>query len=114
MGAQIQRRACECNQMDQVCRMARFAFAWRAAAYTRARMNSRRAMVFVIGVSLMNAVATMLIIPVLPRLVTQFTGDTGSAAHYVGLFATVFALTQFLMSPVLGSLSDRYGRRPII
>lgn len=71
-------------------------------------------MVFVVGVSLMNAVATMLIIPVLPRLVTQFTGDTGRAAHYVGGFATVFALTQFVMSPVLGSLSDRYGRRPII
>jgi DHA1 family tetracycline resistance protein-like MFS transporter len=71
-------------------------------------------MVFVIGVSLMNAVATMLIIPVLPRLVTLFTGDTGRAAHYVGWFATVFALTQFVMSPVLGSLSDRYGRRPII
>jgi MFS transporter, DHA1 family, tetracycline resistance protein len=77
-------------------------------------MNNRRAMVFVIGVSLMNAVATMLVIPVLPRLVAQFTGDTGRAAHYVGLFATVFAFTQFVMSPVLGSLSDRYGRRPII
>jgi len=77
-------------------------------------MSNRRAMVFVVGVSLMNAVATMLIIPVLPRLVTQFTGDTGSAAHYIGWFATVFALTQFVMSPVLGSLSDRYGRRPII
>ena len=71
-------------------------------------------MVFVVGVSLMNAVATMLVIPVLPRLVTQFTGNTGRSAYYVGLFATVFALTQFIMSPVLGSLSDRYGRRLII
>jgi DHA1 family tetracycline resistance protein-like MFS transporter len=76
--------------------------------------RTRRAIVFVVGVSLMNAVATMLVIPVLPRLITQFTGDTARAAYYVGLFATVFALTQFVMSPVLGSLSDRYGRRGII
>jgi DHA1 family tetracycline resistance protein-like MFS transporter len=76
--------------------------------------RKRGALVFVIGVALMNAVATMLVIPVLPRLVTQFTGDTGRSAYYVGLFATVFALTQLIMSPVLGSLSDRYGRRLII
>jgi DHA1 family tetracycline resistance protein-like MFS transporter len=71
-------------------------------------------MFFVVGVALMNAVATMLVIPVLPRLVAQFTGDTGRAAHYVGLFAMLFALTQLVMSPVLGSLSDRYGRRLVI
>ncbi len=48
------------------------------------------------------------------RLITEFTGSTARAAYYVGLFATAFALTQFVMSPVLGSLSDRYGRRGII
>src|SRR5262245_628160 len=74
----------------------------------------RRALVFVVGVALMNAVATMLVIPVLPRLVTHFTGDTGRAADSVGLFGTTFALSQFVMSPVLGSLSDRYGRRLVI
>jgi MFS transporter, DHA1 family, tetracycline resistance protein len=69
---------------------------------------------FVVGVSLMNAVSMMIIIPVLPRLVESFTGSTASAAHYVGLFATVFALAQFIFSPILGSLSDRYGRRTVI
>lgn len=62
----------------------------------------------------MNAVAMMIVIPVLPRLVESFTGNTASAAHYVGLFATVFALAQFFFSPILGSLSDRYGRRTVI
>ncbi len=72
------------------------------------------AIVFVVGVSLMNAVAMMIIIPVLPRLVETFTGSTASAAHYVGLFATVFALAQFICAPLLGSLSDRFGRRTVI
>ena len=62
----------------------------------------------------MNAVSMMIIIPVLPRLVESFTGSTASAAHYVGLFATVFALAQFIFSPILGSLSDRFGRRTVI
>jgi hypothetical protein len=44
---------------------------------------------FVVGVSLMNAVAMMIVIPVLPRLIQSFTGSTAGAAHYVGLFATV-------------------------
>src|SRR5215469_9521705 len=69
---------------------------------------------FVVGVSLMNAVSMMIIIPVLPRLVESFTGSTASAAHYVGFFATVFALAQFIFAPILGSLSDRYGRRTVI
>jgi DHA1 family tetracycline resistance protein-like MFS transporter len=69
---------------------------------------------FVVGVSLMNAVSMMIVMPVLPRLVESFTGGTAGAAHYVGLFATVFALVQFMVSPFIGSLSDRYGRRAII
>ena len=74
----------------------------------------RKAVIFVAGVSLMNAVASMIVVPVLPKLVQSFTGDTASAARQVGLFATSFALVQFLASPVLGSLSDRFGRRMVI
>jgi DHA1 family tetracycline resistance protein-like MFS transporter len=73
-----------------------------------------RSIIFVVGVTLMNAVAMMIVIPVLPKLVRNFTGETASAAHYVGLFAAVFALLQFIASPFLGSLSDRYGRRAVI
>lgn len=76
--------------------------------------SGSKAIVFVVGVSLMNAVAMMIVIPVLPRLVESFTGSTASAAHYVGLFATVFALAQLIFSPILGSLSDRFGRRTVI
>lgn len=74
----------------------------------------RRAVALVTFVSLLNAMASMIIIPVLPKLVQEFTGDTAHAAGYVGEFAAAFALIQFLAAPVLGALSDAYGRRTVI
>ena len=51
-----------------------------------------------------------LLIPVLPFLVQQFRSD----AFTIGLLASSFAIAQFLTAPLLGIMSDRYGRRPII
>ena len=51
----------------------------------------------------------------LPQLVKAFTGgDAGRAADYVGVFGAVFALMQFIFSPVQGALSDHFGRRPVL
>jgi len=56
-----------------------------------------------------------IIIPVLPRLVLDFSaGDTAAAAGAMGVFGTAWNLMQFVASPVVGALSDRFGRRPII
>jgi len=56
-----------------------------------------------------------MIVPVLPKLVETFVGgDTARAARVLGVFGTVWALMQFLFSPVLGALSDRFGRRPVV
>jgi DHA1 family tetracycline resistance protein-like MFS transporter len=74
----------------------------------------RRAVILVTAVSLLNSMAAMIVVPVLPKLVQSFTGDAGHAAEYVGLFAATFALVQFFASPVLGSLSDAFGRRTVI
>jgi DHA1 family tetracycline resistance protein-like MFS transporter len=56
-----------------------------------------------------------MIVPVLPKLIVQFElGDTASAARISGVFGTVWALMQLVSQPVLGALSDRFGRRPVL
>ncbi|MEY4529728.1 MAG: hypothetical protein RLZZ156_449 [Deinococcota bacterium] len=56
-----------------------------------------------------------LIIPVLPKLIEEFTGNnTSNAAFYTGILTAVYALMQFIFAPILGSLSDQYGRRPVL
>jgi DHA1 family tetracycline resistance protein-like MFS transporter len=75
----------------------------------------RAAFAFVFITVLLDMFAIGIIIPVLPKLVEDFVGgNTAKAASIYGLFGAVWALMQFLFSPVLGSLSDRFGRRAII
>ena len=75
----------------------------------------RAAFAFVFVTVMLDMFAIGIIIPVLPRLVESFMGgDTAKAALIYGVFGTAWALMQFLFSPVLGTLSDRHGRRPII
>jgi MFS transporter, DHA1 family, tetracycline resistance protein len=75
----------------------------------------RAAFVFVFVTVVLDMLALGLIIPVLPKLIEAFMGgDTADAAMVYGVFATAWALMQFLFSPVLGALSDRVGRRPVI
>jgi DHA1 family tetracycline resistance protein-like MFS transporter len=73
------------------------------------------AVIFIFVTVMLDMLALGMIIPVLPLLIEQFRGgDTALAARTVGLFGTVWAGVQFFASPVLGSLSDRFGRRPVI
>ncbi len=75
----------------------------------------RAALGFIFVTVLLDILAIGVIIPVLPQLVKTFThGDTGRAADYVGLFGAVWALMQFVFSPVQGALSDHFGRRPVL
>jgi MFS transporter, DHA1 family, tetracycline resistance protein len=73
------------------------------------------ALVFIFITVMLDMLALGMIVPVLPPLVVSFLGgDTARAAGIYGLFGTVWALMQFLASPVLGALSDRFGRRAVI
>jgi DHA1 family tetracycline resistance protein-like MFS transporter len=75
----------------------------------------KAAVVFIFITVTLDMLALGLIAPVLPKLVLNFLGgDASRAAKMFGIFGTVFALMQFFFSPVLGVLSDRFGRRPII
>jgi MFS transporter, DHA1 family, tetracycline resistance protein len=73
------------------------------------------AVAFIFVTILLDMMALGIIIPVLPKLIESFVdNDTASAARIFGLFGTAWALMQFLFSPVLGGLSDRFGRRPVV
>jgi MFS transporter, DHA1 family, tetracycline resistance protein len=77
--------------------------------------TSRAAFVFIFITVLLDMLALGIIVPVLPGLIVFFRGgNTASAAAVYGVFASVWAAMQFIFSPVLGSLSDRFGRRKVI
>ena len=73
------------------------------------------ALPFIFVTVLIDMLAFGMIIPVLPALVQNFMGGSAArAAEMYGVFGTAWALMQFIFSPVQGSLSDHFGRRPVI
>ena len=80
-----------------------------------APVQSSAALGFILVSVLLNALSMGVIFPVFPTLVKSFThGDSASAATALGWFGAVWALMQLLFSPLLGVLSDRFGRRPVL
>jgi DHA1 family tetracycline resistance protein-like MFS transporter len=78
----------------------------------RARRGST---VFVLATVLLDTLGVGLIIPVGPRLVASFLGDDlGAASRAFGVLLSLYSIMQFLFAPVLGGLSDRFGRRAVI
>lgn len=74
----------------------------------------KAAVAFILVTAMLDIVAMGIIIPVLPHLIEQFSGSNARAGLINGIFVALWALMQFLVSPIVGSLSDRYGRRPVI
>jgi len=81
---------------------------------TELRQPRAAAVVFVLITVALDVMALGLIIPVLPKLVEEMAGSTSRAALIFGMFGTAWALMQFVFAPVLGALSDAYGRRPVL
>ena len=78
-------------------------------------MPSRLPIIFILITLTLDAMGIGLILPVMPDLLAGINGsDIGTAAVWGGLLATAFAVMQFLFGPVVGALSDRYGRRPVL
>jgi DHA1 family tetracycline resistance protein-like MFS transporter len=63
----------------------------------------------------MSAISFSIVLPILPHLVGKMSGgDIASAAEWMMVFASAWGLAQFVFAPVLGALSDRFGRRPVL
>ena len=72
------------------------------------------ALAFVLVCVLLDVIGIGLIIPVLPLLVGEFTANAQAQALWYGVVIAAYGLAQFLAAPLLGALSDRYGRRPVL
>ena len=80
-----------------------------------ARRPGRNALLFIFITILINMIGFGVIMPVMPDLVMEVTGEgRPDAARWGGMLSLAYAVMQFIMMPVMGSLSDRFGRRPII
>jgi DHA1 family tetracycline resistance protein-like MFS transporter len=78
-------------------------------------LHNGNAIVFVLVTVALDSIGLGIIIPVLPDLVQEVAEvDLAKAAQWGGVLAASYAVTQFLFGPLLGSLSDRYGRRPVL
>jgi MFS transporter, DHA1 family, tetracycline resistance protein len=78
-------------------------------------MNSKNAMLFIFITIVIDATGLGIIIPTLPSLIAE-TSDVefGESKMYAGYIAMVYAVMQFIFAPIVGGLSDRYGRRPVL
>lgn len=76
--------------------------------------HQRAALAFIFVTAVLDIVAMGVIIPVLPGLIEDFVGSNARAGVINGVFVALWAGMQFICSPIIGSLSDQYGRRPVI
>jgi DHA1 family tetracycline resistance protein-like MFS transporter len=79
------------------------------------KTKKQAALGFIFITLLIDVTGLGIIIPVLPKLIeTLIHGDLSQASRYAGLLTLAYAVMQFLFAPVLGNLSDKYGRRPVL
>ncbi len=79
-----------------------------------ARDKRQAAMPFILIAVLIDMVSIGIIVPVLPALIGSFTGTQADQAFWLGVVSFAFGIANFFGAPILGALSDRYGRRPVL
>lgn len=83
------------------------------AASSGASLNVKSALAVIIAAVVLDAVGIGLMFPILPALMRELAGSDEISTKY-GAMLAIYAAMQFLFAPVLGALSDRYGRRPVL
>jgi DHA1 family tetracycline resistance protein-like MFS transporter len=77
--------------------------------------NRNHALTFIFITMLIDIIGLGIIIPVLPKLIGNLVrGDLSSSSTYAGWLSFAYAIMQFIFSPIIGGLSDKYGRRPVL
>ncbi len=82
--------------------------------YSDSGRPRRAVLAFILLIAFLDIMAMSIVIPVLPELIKQMTGSSEAAGWWNGVFVALWAGMQLLSSPIIGSLSDRYGRRPVL
>lgn len=81
---------------------------------TSARRPGGSVILFLMIVAFLNTVGIGIVMPVLPFIVQQYVADQGQLAATLGWLGSIYAVCQLIAAPGLGTLSDRYGRRPVL
>lgn len=77
--------------------------------------TNKAALSFIFITLLLDVIGLSIIIPVFPRLIEQLIdGDISQASQWSGLLIFAYAIMQFVCAPIVGNLSDKYGRRPVL
>jgi MFS transporter, DHA1 family, tetracycline resistance protein len=76
--------------------------------------SNKASMPFILITVLIDMIAIGLMIPVLPALVGSFSTSQSDQAYWYGVVSFTFGLANFLASPLIGAMSDQYGRRPVL
>ena len=83
--------------------------------FTLTMKSNKTALLFIFITILVDVIGIGIILPIIPDLIMELTGEGNHMAIIYGMWlTTAFAGMQFLFSPVLGEISDKFGRRPIL
>ena len=77
-------------------------------------MPQKASLLFIFATIAIDSIGLGIVIPVLPDVIRRFLHDEVAVSQHYGYFVAIYAILQFLSSPLLGSLSDRFGRRPVL
>lgn len=78
-------------------------------------MQKKNAIVFILITVLIDVIGIGIIIPIIPSLIQELTGgDVSQASSYALILVFIYSFMQFIFSPIIGGLSDQFGRRPVL